>query len=105
MIVDTHVHLIIPGFVKSKFIKGNARMASHIYNRIHGTSITHDQYIGLLKERVDPDCTKLIETMDRASIDKSGIFRVDWAYGVTGEPRVRGPRRARARPCSAWTCV
>ncbi len=47
MIVDTHVHLIIPGFVKRKFIKGNARMASQIYNRIHKTNITLDQYIGL----------------------------------------------------------
>lgn len=88
MIIDTHVHLIIPGFVKSKFILGNARMASNIYNRVHGTKITPSEYIDLLKARVDPDCSKLIETMDRAGIDKSVIFGVDWAYAVTGEPRV-----------------
>ena len=101
MIVDTHVHLIIPGFVKSKFIKGNARMASQIYNRIHKTSITPDQYIDLLKDRVDPDCTKLIETMDKAGIDKSVIFGVDWAYGVTGEPRVSNREQNRIHPGGA----
>ena len=95
MIIDTHVHLIIPGFVKSKFIIGNARMASHIYNRLNNTNITPSQYIDLLKKRVDPDCTKLIETMDKAGIDKSVIFGVDWAYAVTGEPRTNNREQNR----------
>lgn len=95
MIIDTHVHLIIPGFVKSKFILGNARMASNIYNRVHGTKITASEYINLLKARVDPDCSKLIETMDKAGIDKSVIFGVDWAYAVTGEPRVHNREQNR----------
>jgi predicted TIM-barrel fold metal-dependent hydrolase len=95
MIIDTHVHLIIPGFVKSKFILGNARMASNIYNRVQGTKITSSEYINLLKARVDPDCSKLIETMDRAGIDKSVIFGVDWAYAVTGEPRVNNREQNR----------
>lgn len=95
MIIDTHVHLIIPGFVRSKFILGNARMASNIYNRVHGTKITASEYINLLKARVDPDCSKLIETMDKAGIDKSVIFGVDWAYAVTGEPRVHNREQNR----------
>ncbi|MBW1799781.1 MAG: amidohydrolase [Deltaproteobacteria bacterium] len=104
MIVDTHVHLVIPGFVKSKFITGNARMAAQIYNRIHNTNITPGQYIDLLKERVDPDCTKLIETMDKAGIDKSVIFGVDWAYAVTGEPKVsnREQNRIHADMAKKW---
>jgi len=104
MIVDTHVHLVIPGFVKSKFIMGNARMASQIYNRVHNTNITPSQYIDLLKERVDPDCTKLIETMDKAGIDKSVIFGVDWAYAVTGEPRFsnREQNRIHADMAKKW---
>ncbi len=95
MIIDTHVHLIIPGFVKSKFILGNARMASNIYNRVHRTKITPSEYINLLKARVDPDCSKLIETMDKAGIDKSVIFGVDWAYAVTGEPKVNNREQNR----------
>jgi len=95
MIIDTHVHLIMPGFVKSKFILGNARMASNIYNRVHGTKITPSEYINLLKARVDPDCSKLIEIMDKAGIDKSVIFGVDWAYAVTGEPRVNNREQNR----------
>ena len=104
MIVDTHVHLVIPGFVKSKFIMGNARMAAQIYNRVHNTNITPNQYIDLLKERVDPDCSKLIETMDKAGIDKSVIFGVDWAYAVTGEPRIsnREQNRIHADMAKKW---
>ena len=95
MIVDTHVHLVMPGFVKSKFVVGNARMASTIYNRVHKTDIGPEDYINLLKERVDPDCSKLIERMDEAGIDKSVIFGVDWAYAVTGEPRVNNREQNR----------
>jgi uncharacterized protein len=104
MIVDTHVHLIIPGFVKSKFILGNAKMASNIYNRVNKTNITPNEYIGLLKGKADPDCSKLIETMDKAGIDKSVIFGVDWAYAVTGEPRVsnRDQNRIHAEMAKKW---
>jgi predicted TIM-barrel fold metal-dependent hydrolase len=104
MVIDTHVHLVMPGFVKGKFALGNARMASNIYNRIHGSSITVSQYIDMLKDRVDPDCSKLIETMDSAGIDKSVIFGVDWAYAVTGEPRVsnREQNRIHASMAKKW---
>jgi predicted TIM-barrel fold metal-dependent hydrolase len=43
----------------------------------------------MVKERVDPTGEKLIAEMDHAGVDKSVIFGVDWAYGVTGEPKVR----------------
>lgn len=104
MIVDTHVHLVMPGFVKGKFLMGNARMASNIYNRVHKTNIGPSEYVDLMKERVDPDCSKLIETMDKAGIDKSVIFGVDWAYAVTGEPRVsnREQNRIHADMAKKW---
>ncbi|MBW1863537.1 MAG: amidohydrolase [Deltaproteobacteria bacterium] len=104
MIIDTHVHLIIPGFVKGKFLMDNARMASTIYNRVYKTNITPSEYIDKLKERVDPDCSKLIETMDSVGIDKSVIFGVDWAYAVTGEPRVsnREQNRTHAEMAKKW---
>lgn len=63
-------------------------MASSLYNRVHGTNITPDDYIEMVKERVDPSGEKLIAEMDDAGIDQSVIFGVDWAYGVTGEPKV-----------------
>jgi len=104
MIIDTHVHLLVPGFVRGKFARANARAAAYIYNRVHNTNLTPSQYIDLLKERVDPDCSKLIETMDRAGIDKSVIFGVDWSYAVTGEPRVnnREQNRFHADMAKKW---
>jgi predicted TIM-barrel fold metal-dependent hydrolase len=89
VIIDAHVHLTRPGYVKRKFLCGNSRMASSLYNRVHGTNITPDDYIGMVKERIDPTGEKLIAEMDNAGIDQSVIFGVDWAYGVTGEPKVR----------------
>ena len=88
MIIDAHVHLTRPGYVRKKFLCGNSRMASSLYNRVHGTNITPDDYIEMVKERVDPSGEKLIAEMDDAGIDQSVIFGVDWAYGVTGEPKV-----------------
>ncbi len=46
----------------------------------------------------------LIETMDKAGIDKSVIFGVDWAYAVTGEPRVsnREQNRIHADMAKKW---
>lgn len=88
MIIDAHVHLVRPGYVRGKFLRGNARMASCLYNRVHKTNITPDEYIEKVKEKVDPTGDKLIATMDEAGINKSVIFGVDWAYGVTGEPKV-----------------
>ena len=89
MIIDAHVHLTRPGYVRKKFLCGNSRMASSLYNRVHGTSITPDDYVEMVKERVDPTGEKLIAEMDNAGIDQSVIFGVDWAYGVTGEPKVQ----------------
>ena len=88
MIIDAHVHLVRPGCVRGKFLRGNARMASCLYNRVHKTNITPDDYIEKIKVKVDPTGEKLIASMDEAGINKSVIFGVDWAYGVTGEPRV-----------------
>jgi len=63
-------------------------MASSLYNRVHKTNITPDDYIAMVRDRSDPTGEKLIAAMDEAGIDKSVIFGVDWAYGVTGEPKV-----------------
>jgi hypothetical protein len=87
MIIDAHVHLTRPGFVRSRFLASNARMAASLYNRVHKTSITPDDYIRMVRERVDPDGTGQIAAMDQAGVDRAVIFQVDWAYGVTGEPR------------------
>ena len=88
MIIDAHVHLTRPGYVRKKFLCGNSRMASSLYNRVHKTSITPDDYVEMVKNRIDPTGEKLIAEMDEAGVDKSVIFGVDWAYGVTGEPKV-----------------
>jgi len=87
MIIDTHVHLTRPGFVRSRFLANNSRMASSLYNRAHKTNITPEDYVNMVRERVDPDGTRQIAYMDKVGIDKAVIFQVDWAYGVTGEPK------------------
>lgn len=88
MIIDVHVHLTMSGFVRGNFLRANAAVASYLYNRIHGSSITPDNYIASLKANIDPDGDKLLTIMDKAGVDKSVIFGVDWAYGRTGEPRI-----------------
>lgn len=88
MIIDSHVHLARSGYVRGKFLRGNSRMATSLYNRVHKTNITADEYIGKVKGRADPTGEKMIATMDEAGVDKGVIFGVDWAYGVIGEPRV-----------------
>ncbi|MCC6532995.1 MAG: amidohydrolase [Burkholderiales bacterium] len=88
MIIDSHVHLTRPGYVRQRFLGGHARMAASLYNRVHKTSITPQQYVEMVRSRIDPSGEKLIAEMDAARVDVSVIFGVDWAYAVTGEPRV-----------------
>lgn len=104
MIVDSHVHLVVPGFLRGKFVLANSRAGVMTYNRVHKTNLTLDEYVSLMREKTDPDGTKLIESMDEAGIDKSVIFGVDWAYGVTGEPRItnREQNRFHADLAKKW---
>lgn len=95
MIIDAYVHLTRPGYVRRKFLCGNSRMASSLYNRVHKTNITPDDYVEMVRDRIDPTGEKLIAAMDEAGIDKSVIFGVDWAYGVTGEPKVQNREQNR----------
>lgn len=88
MIIDAHVHLTRPGFVRSRFLANNSRMAASMYNRVHKTRIKPEDYVAMVRERVDPDGTRQLAFMNEAGIDKAVIFQVDWAYGVTGEPRM-----------------
>ena len=89
MIIDTHVHCTRPNFVRSRFLSNNSRMAASLYNRVHKTNIKPEDYVNMVREKSDPDGSKLLAEMNDAGIDKSVIFQVDWAYGVTGEPRMR----------------
>ncbi len=104
MIIDAHVHLTVPGFVKGKFLVFNARGAAYRYNKLFKANMTVDEYIDSIKGRADPDCSKLIATMDEAGIDVSVIFGVDWAYARTGEPRVsnREQNRFHAEMAKKW---
>jgi len=88
MIIDAHVHLTRPGYVRGKFLDANSRMAASLYNRVHKTNISGNDYIDKIRNKIDPTGEKLIKTMDEAGIDQSVIFGVDWAYAVTGEPKV-----------------
>lgn len=88
MIIDVHVHLTVPGFVRGKFVRQNAQAGAAVYNKVHNANLDISGYMDMLKGTVDPDGSKLIANMDKAGIDKAVIFGVDWAYGFTGEPRV-----------------
>lgn len=95
MIIDVHLHLTIPGFARGSFVRGNARAAVATLNHLNKTNLTISDYIDMLRKTVDPDGSKLLAKMDKAGVDKGVIFGVDWAYGVTGEPRVSNKEQNR----------
>ena len=64
MIIDTHVHCTRPGFVRSRFLGNNSRMAASLYNRVHKTSIKPEDYA--LSRKLLPH---LFRVLDSAGID------------------------------------
>lgn len=58
------------------------------YEKFNKTKISVDEYVSMARGLMDPDGSKLIASMDAAGVDKSVIFGVDWAYGVSGESKV-----------------
>lgn len=88
MIIDAHVHLVGNGWVRGKFLRSSARAYAGRYNRVHGTNLTPSEYLDkVARKYVDPEGDELVKTMDKAGVDVSVIFSVDWAP-VTGEARV-----------------
>ncbi len=110
MIIDTQVHLCGRGWVTRGYLSGRgartgappqgggggsggaetAIMAT--YNKHHGTSLTppefHEKVMRPYVDILDATGDNMMRWMDEAGLDKCVIFGVDWAYGMTGEPRV-----------------
>jgi hypothetical protein len=108
MIIDTQVHLCGRGWVTRGYLagRGGARgsgaatgggggaetaiMAT--YNKHHGTNYTqqefHEKVMRPYVDILDASGDNTTKWMDEAGLDKCVIYGVDWAYGMTGEPRV-----------------
>ena len=75
-----------------------AKMFGHLWNRVHRANKTTDEFIrDVMQTFIDPEGDKIVEEMDRAGVDKTVIFAVDWGF-ATGEPSVgiREQNRAHA---------
>ena len=105
MIIDTQVHLCGRGWVTRGYLRGRGAVPggggggsgaetaiSATYNKWHGTNYTaeefHEKVMRPYVEILDASGDNMMRWMDEAGLDKCVIFGVDWAYGMTGEPRV-----------------
>jgi uncharacterized protein len=105
MIIDTQVHLCGRGWVTRGYLRGRGAASggegggggaetaiSATYNKYHGTAYSaqefHEKVMRPYVEILDASGDNMMKWMDEAGLDKCVIFGVDWAYGMTGEPRV-----------------
>jgi len=89
MIIDAEVHLVGSGWVRGKYVIAAARAESAKYNLAHKKKVTPEEYLlKYMRPFVDPNADMMVENMDEAGINMAVIWNVDWAYALTGEPRV-----------------
>ena len=98
MIIDSHRHLVGSGWTRGGYVLSLAKMFGNLWNRVHRANKTTDEFIqDVMQTFVDPEGDRIVEEMDRAGVDKTVIFAVDWGL-ATGEPSVgiREQNRAHA---------
>ncbi len=104
MIIDTQVHLCGHGWVTRGYLRGRGAVPgggggggaetgiSATYNKYHGTNYSpqefHEKVMRPYVNILDATGDNMMKWMDNAGLDKCVIYGVDWAYGMTGEPRV-----------------
>jgi predicted TIM-barrel fold metal-dependent hydrolase len=105
MIIDTQVHLCGHGWVTRGYLRGRSAVPggggggggaetgiSATYNKYHGTNYKaqefHEKVMRPYVDILDATGDNMVKWMDEAGLDKCVIYGVDWAYGMTGEPRV-----------------
>jgi len=88
MIIDVHRHLVVKGTVQGAYIRGASKSFSMMYNKAHKTNLSPRAYIDeVMRKETDDHADNIIEEMDKAGVDISVIFGVD--YGLLfGEPPI-----------------
>jgi len=81
MIIDVHRHLVIKGTVQGSYIQAASKSFSMMYNKANKTNITPREYIDdIVRKEIDGQADNIIVEMDKAGVDISVIFAVD--YGM-----------------------
>lgn len=87
MIIDVHRHLVLKGTVQGAYIKGASRSFSMMYNKAHKTELTPRQYIDdVMRQEIDQHADNIIEEMDKAGVDVSVTFGVDYGLAFGEAP-------------------
>ncbi len=86
MIIDVHRHMVVQGTVQGAYIRGAQKSFAMMYRRVHNVEISDRDFTEkVVRPLTDPNADNIIEEMDRAGVDKSVTFGVD--YGLLfGEP-------------------
>ena len=87
-IIDAHRHLVGTGWTRGSYVKSIGSMYLGLWNRVHKKNLSFDEYLNtVMRTFLDPEGDRMVEEMDKAGVDKTVIFAVDWGL-ATGEPRV-----------------
>jgi uncharacterized protein len=87
MIIDVHRHLVLKGTVQGAYIKGASRSFSMMYNKAHKTQLSPREYIDdVMRKEIDDHADNIIEEMDKAGVDVSVTFGVDYGLAFGEAP-------------------
>src|SRR3990172_6133943 len=88
MIIDVHRHMVVQGTVQGAYIRGAQKSFAMMYRRVHNVEISDRDFTEkVVRPLTDPNADNIIEEMDRAGVDKSVTFGVD--YGLLfGDPPI-----------------
>jgi predicted TIM-barrel fold metal-dependent hydrolase len=81
MIIDVHRHMVVKGTVQGDYMRGAQRSFSMMYRKVHNVDISDRDFTDkIIRPLIDPNADNIIEEMDKAGVDKSVTFGVD--YGL-----------------------
>ena len=81
MIIDVHRHMVVAGTVQGDYIKGAQKSFSMMYRKVYNVEISDREFTDkIVRPLIDPNADNIIEEMDKAGVDKSVTFGVD--YGL-----------------------
>lgn len=81
MIIDVHRHMVAKGTVQGDYIRGAQKSFAMMYRKTYNVEISDQDFTEkVVRPLVDPHADNIIEEMDKAGVDKTIIFGVD--YGL-----------------------
>lgn len=81
MIIDVHRHMVAKGTVQGDYVRGAQKSFAMMYRKTYNVEISDQDFTEkVVRPLVDPHADNIIEEMDKAGVDKTIIFGVD--YGL-----------------------